>query len=310
MVQTTARTSRATGSTMEVTDDTLGDYLRQIGRLPLLTAEEETELARQIEVGVLAAEAMEHTPADTTLYRELAQLVHEGEAAHARFVRSNLRLVVSVARRYVGRGMPFMDLIQEGNIGLDRAVQKFDFTQGYKFSTYAMWWIRRAITRCLYDSARLVRVPVHTEERISAMRAAARAFETDHGRHPTVAELSEETGFSEAHVRLYLDADRDPVSLHTPIGDDDAELGDLIEDGDSSQLVDIVAARRRHDTLYARIESLPPREAEIVKLHFGLTADAPMTFEQLGRRFGVSRERIRQLEQQALRRLRCAELGE
>ncbi|RNE67476.1 sigma-70 family RNA polymerase sigma factor [Cryobacterium tepidiphilum] len=297
-------------SRARVTDDAVKDYLQKIGMIPLLTAEEETELARRIEVGVFAQEKLESADLPEELAGELRFLVREGEAANRRFVRSNLRLVVNIAKRYLRHGVPFMDLIQEGNIGLDRAVKKFDYRQGYKFSTYATWWIRQSISRGIADSARLIRVPVHTGERISVLRKAVREFEVDTGRQPTVDELSELTGFTLKDVQKLLNADREPVSIHTLIGDDaGSELGDLIEDDDSAPVVDIVTARISHDLLYRKIDDLPAREAEILRMRFGLGLAEPMTFDQVGAAFGVSRERVRQIEKRALRMLRCPELS-
>ncbi len=291
-------------------DDAVRDYLQKIGTFPLLTAEEETELARRIEVGVLAQEKLDNGVEYGSLARELRALVRDGEAAYARFVRSNLRLVVTVAKRYSGRGVPLLDLVQEGNIGLDRAVKKFDYRQGFKFSTYAMWWIRQAITRGIADSARLIRVPVHTGEKISTVRRAARALETEFGRVPSDDELAAETGYTREEVRKLLEADREPVSIHVPVGDDaGSELGDLIEDGDAAPVVDIVSAGVRHELLHRKLDKLPKREADILRMRFGLVGDGPMTFDQVGAYFGVSRERIRQIESRALALLRCPELA-
>jgi RNA polymerase sigma factor (sigma-70 family) len=294
-----------------VTDDAVKDYLQKIGQISLLTAEDETELARRIEVGVLAQEKLSHGVDSESLAEELRFLVREGEAANRRFVRSNLRLVVTIAKRYVRHGVPFMDLIQEGNIGLDRAVKKFDYRQGYKFSTYATWWIRQAISRGIADSGRLIRVPVHTGEKITVVRKAIREFEVDTGRTPSIDELAAVTGYTTRMVKKLLDADQEPVSIQTPIGDESgSEFGDLIEDDDSAPVIDIITARIRQDVLWARIDALPPREAEIIRMRFGLGDGDPMTFDEVGAVFGVSRERIRQIEKRALKMLRCDELGD
>jgi RNA polymerase sigma factor (sigma-70 family) len=294
-----------------VTDDAVKDYLQKIGQISLLTAEDETELARRIEVGVLAQEKLSHGVDSESLAEELRLLVREGEAANRRFVRSNLRLVVTIAKRYVRHGVPFMDLIQEGNIGLDRAVKKFDYRQGYKFSTYATWWIRQAISRGIADSGRLIRVPVHTGEKITVVRKAIREFEVDTGRTPSIDELAAVTGYTTRMVKKLLDADQEPVSIQTPIGDESgSEFGDLIEDDDSAPVIDIITARIRQDVLWARIDALPPREAEIIRMRFGLGDGDPMTFDEVGAVFGVSRERIRQIEKRALKMLRCDELGD
>jgi RNA polymerase primary sigma factor len=300
-----------------VTDDDVKDYLQKIGLIPLLTAEDETELARRIEVGVFAQEklaaahdAVPPVELDPELVDELMFLAREGEAASRRFVRSNLRLVVNIAKRYLRHGVPLMDLIQEGNIGLDRAVKKFDYRQGYKFSTYATWWIRQSISRGIADSGRLIRVPVHTGEKITVIRKAVREFEFDTGRQPRIEELADATGFSCKDVQKLLNADREPVSIHALIGDDaGSELGDLIEDDDSAPVIDIVTARISHDVLYRKIDALPSREAEILRMRFGLGTGEPMTFDQVGAVFGVSRERIRQIEKRALAMLRCEELS-
>lgn len=289
-------------------EDPVKDYLQQIGKIPLLTAEDETELARTIEVGVFAQEKLDAGVDDATLERELRTLVRSGEAAYRKFVRSNLKLVVNVAKRYTGHGVPFMDLIQEGNIGLDRAVKKFDFAQGYKFSTYAMWWIRQSIVRGLSES-RLIRVPVHTAEKVASVRRAKHQLEMLFGRRPTVAELSDETGFTLDEVQRFIDADVEPVSIHTPVGDDaGTELGELIEDAGCAPVIDMVSASMRSDMLRQKIAELPEREAEIIRMRFGLREEAPMTFTQVGSILGVSRERVRQIEQRALVRLRCEEL--
>jgi RNA polymerase sigma factor (sigma-70 family) len=290
-------------------DDPVRDYLQKISKIPLLNAEEEPQLARAIEAGLFAQEKLDKGVEDDTLRRELKTLVAEGEAAYRRFVRANLRLVVSVAKNHLATGVPFMDLIQEGNIGLDRAVKKFDYRKGYKFSTYATWWIKQSVSRGVADSGRLIRLPVHASEKASTVRKVIREFQTDMGRKPTILEIADATGFSVENVRLFLEADRDPISLHTPVGDDaGSEFGELIEDGDGAPVIDIVSAGIRHDLLHKKLNGLPKRDAEVLRLRFGLTNGTPMTFDQVGARLGVSRERIRQIEQRALRALRCPEL--
>jgi len=292
------------------TVDGVRDYLQQIGRYPLLGAAEEIELARRIEVGLFARERLETAKRlGTAERRELRQLVHEGDVAHERFVCCNLKLVVSVAKRYSGRGVPMMDIIQEGNLGLDRAVKKFDFTQGFKFSTYAMWWIRQSITRSMADSSRLIRVPVHTMEKINKLARIKRELTVELGRDCTLEELAHESGFEMAEVRRLMSVDREPVSLHAPTGDDSAsELGDLIEDGDAEAVAEVVSISVRNDELHRRVDSLPQREADIVRYRYGLDGNLPMTFEQVGAKMGVSRERVRQIEARALRMLNCPEL--
>lgn len=293
--------------TSRVSDDGVRDYLQGISKIPLLAAEEEPELARRIEVGVLARERLEQG-VDASFERELKQLIHDGEAAYRQFVRSNLRLVVSVAKNYLGHNVPFMDLIQEGNIGLDRAVKKFDFAKGYKFSTYATWWIRQAISRCIADSSRLIRIPVHAAEKVVTVRKLFRELELEWGRRPTVEELAAETGFSPDKVQMYLDVDRDPVSIHLPIGEEtDTVLGDLIEDDHNAPVIDIVSAGIRNELLYKCIATLPERDAKVLRMRFGLDGHSAMTFDQVGEIFGISRERVRQIEQRALRSLRARE---
>ena len=290
-------------------EDAVRDYLQKIGSIPILTAAEETSLAIRIEAGVLAQEKLDsETGLDPALAADLRILVREGDAAYRRFVRSNLKLVVTVAKRYGGRGGQFMDLIQDGNLGLDRAVKKFDYRQGFKFSTYAMWWIKQAVARSISE-AKLIRVPVHTAEKVASVRRTSHQLELQLGRVPTAEELAEETNFSLDDVHKFLDADRDPVSLHTLVGDDaGTELGELIEDDEAAPVIDIVGARVRSELLRKKVASLPPREAEIIQMRFGLHEGPPMTFTQVGTVLGVSRERVRQIEHRALARLRCQEL--
>lgn len=291
-------------------EDGVRDYLQKIGTIPILTPEEEVELAFRIEAGVLAREKLDSAEElDSQTKCDLRTLVREGDAAYRRFVQSNLKLVVTVAKRYGGTGVQFMDLIQDGNLGLDRAVKKFDYRQGFKFSTYAMWWIRQAIARSLSES-KLIRVPVHTAEKVASLRRTSHQLELQLGRVPTVTELADETGFDEEAVRKYLEADREPVSIHALVGDADTELGDLIEDGDNASVLEIVGTSIRSEILREKVAALPPREAEIIQMRFGLRDEAPMTFTQVGSALGVSRERVRQIEHRALIRLRCQELRE
>jgi RNA polymerase primary sigma factor len=292
--------------------DPVRDYFQQIGKFPLLNADEEIVLARQIEIGLLAKEKLDSdAAASSAMRRELLQLVREGEAANRRFISCNLRLVVSVAKRYSGRGVPLMDLIQDGNLGLDRAIKKFDYRQGFKFSTYAMWWIRQSISRSLADTSSLIRVPVHTAEKLNTLARVRRELIVALGREATVDELAEASNFDIDLVNRLLNVDREPISLHTPVGDDATnELGDLIEDGDAEAVLDIVTNEVRDDELRKRVESLPTREAEVLRYRFGLDGAAPMTFNQVGAILGVSRERVRQLETRALKLMRCPELHE
>lgn len=291
------------------TTDAVRDYLEQIGAIPLLTPAEEVDLARRIEAGVLAQEALARMiQATGERADELRLLARDGDLAYRRFVRANLRLVVSVAKRYAGRGLPLLDLIQEGNIGLDRAVKRFDYRRGYKFSTYATWWVRQCITRGIADSSRLVRVPLHAGEKIRALRHAAGELESQSGRKPSVLQLSELTGYPQEEIRRLLMVDREPVSLHSLIGDDDSELGDVIVDGDIGSVAELATASIRSDVLQKKLTTLPHREAEILRMHYGLRSDTPMTLDQIGMTLGVSRERVRQLEVKALGKLRCPEL--
>jgi RNA polymerase primary sigma factor len=286
------------------------DYLQQIGRFPLLTADEEVMLAQRIEVGLFAQEKIDSGEVTDPVHkRELQMIAREGRAANRRFICCNLKLVVSIAKRYSGRGVPLMDLIQEGNLGLDRAVKKFDYQQGFKFSTYAMWWIRQSITRCMADSARLIRVPVHTVEKINKLARIRREVAIELGREATLEELAIEADLPCDEVKRLLSVDREPVSLHAPTGDDaGSELGDLIEDGDTAPVIDMVSVTIRNRELRERVDELPPREAEILRLRYGLAGSNPMTFGQVGDVFGVSRERVRQLESRALKALKSPQL--
>lgn len=303
--KTAARSSVISGGTT----DGVRDYLQQIGRFPLLTADQEITLARRIEVGLLAQERLaSEGDMDPSTTRDLQFLAHDGQAANRQFICCNLKLVVSVAKRYSGRGVPLMDLIQEGNLGLDRAVKKFDYQQGFKFSTYAMWWIRQSITRSMADSSRLIRVPVHTVEKINKLARIRREIAIELGREATIEELAAEAELECAQVRRLLSVDREPVSLQAPGGDAASELGDLIEDGDSAPVADIVTIGVRNDELHKRVDALPSREAEILRFRYGLTGTGPMTFEQVGNILGVSRERVRQIESRALKMLQCPEL--
>lgn len=289
--------------------DPVRDYLHQIGQYPLLTAEDEVELAQTIEVGLMAEEKIATERNLPPVYlRELRQIAHEGVEAHQRFICCNLKLVVSIAKRYAGRGVPFMDIIQEGNLGLDRAVKKFDYRQGFKFSTYAMWWIRQSITRSLADSARLIRIPVHTMEKINKLGRIGRDISGILGRDATVQEIAKEADLSVEEVVRLLGANREPVSLHMSASDDSvSEIGDLIEDTDAISVDEEVNVTLRDQEIRRRVQGLPERESRIITLRYGLNAE-PMTCSQVGEIFGVSRERIRQLEARALVMLRCPEL--
>ncbi|WP_371496916.1 RNA polymerase sigma factor [Kitasatospora sp. NBC_00374] len=292
--------------------DLLRQYLREIGRVRLLTAAEEVELACQIEAGLFAEEALDRAAADGPgadgpgLADELDRLVVLGRIAKRRLIEANLRLVVSVAKRYVGRGLTLLDLIQEGNVGLIRAVEKFDYTRGYKFSTYATWWIRQAMSRALADQARTIRVPVHVVELINRVLRVQRTLIQECGREPTAAEVAGALQLSPERVREVLRLAQEPVSLHTPIGEeDDVALGDLIEDADAASPVESAAFLLLREHLDAVLATLGDRERQVVQLRYGLGDGLPRTLEEIGHLFGVTRERIRQIESKTLAKLRA-----
>jgi len=288
------------------TSDTVSLYLREIGRVPLLTAEEEVELAKRMEEGRFAERRLANQEDLTDEeVRRLQAIADRGKQAQQHLIKANSRLVVSVAKKYMGRGVPFLDLIQEGNIGLIRAVAKFDYRRGYKFSTYATWWIRQAVTRAIADQGRTIRVPVHMCEQINRLGRATRKLVQELGRDPTPEELAQEMGTSVAKVEQILKVAQRPVSLETPVGDDDdSYLGDFIEDVDSPSPIESASIRFLEDQLEALFNSLTPREVRILQLRFGLVDGYTYTLEEVGRRFGVTRERIRQIEAQALARLK------
>ncbi len=286
-------------------EDPVKDYLRQIGRTALLSAEDEVDLGRRIEVGVIAAAKLAEVPVmDSALQRELQWLARDGQSAKRMLIQANLRLVVSIAKRYLERGLPFLDLIQEGNIGLVRAVEKFDYQAGFKFSTYGSWWIKQAINRALADSGRIIRIPVHTSEKISMITRMQRRLVIELGREPAIDEIASAVDLPPAKVQELLRHGRDTVSIHTPVGDDDAELGDLIEDSTQPQPFDAAAATFQHEELAVALATLPPREARVVCMRFGLDGADPMSFDQIGDALGVSRERARQIQRRALGMLR------
>jgi RNA polymerase primary sigma factor len=286
-------------------EDPVKDYLRQIGRTPLLTAEDEVDLGRRIEVGVLADAKLKESPVmDATLRRELQWLARDGQAAKRQLIQANLRLVVSIAKRYLERGLPFLDLIQEGNIGLVRAVEKFDYQAGFKFSTYGSWWIKQSINRALADSGRIIRIPVHTSEKISSITRMQRRLMVELGREATVDEVAQAVDLPPQKVVELMRHGRETVSIHTPVGDDDAELGDLIEDTTQAQPFDAAAASLQHHDLAVALSTLPPRESRVVCMRFGLDGEDPMSFDQIGEVLGVSRERARQIQRRALAMLR------
>jgi RNA polymerase primary sigma factor len=290
--------------------DSVRAYLKQIGKVALLNAEEEVELAKRIEAGLYAAERVRRTEDVTEklspqLRRDLRWIVRDGERAKSHLLEANLRLVVSLAKRYTGRGMAFLDLIQEGNLGLIRAVEKFDYTKGYKFSTYATWWIRQAITRAMADQARTIRIPVHMVEVINKLGRIQRELLQDLGREPTPEELAKEMDISPEKVLEIQQYAREPISLDQTIGDEgDSQLGDFIEDSEAVVAVDAVSFTLLQDQLQSVLATLSEREAGVVRLRFGLTDGQPRTLDEIGQVYGVTRERIRQIESKTMSKLR------
>ena len=314
------------------TSDLVRIYLREIGKVPLLTAHDEVELAKAIEAGLFAQEKLcvvpearnansvrassvrassvrassgsGHAAAEDPTTSELGIIADDGVRARQRLIEANLRLVVSIAKRYIGRGMVFLDLIQEGNLGLIRAVEKFDYTKGYKFSTYATWWIRQAITRAIADQARTIRIPVHMVETINKMARVQRQLHQDLGREPTPAEVAVEMGMPADRVAEIQRIAQEPVSLQAPIGEEDSDLGDFIEDADAVVPIEAAAFMMLQDQLEQVLDTLSPREQRVIQLRFGLIDGHPRTLEEVGRDFGVTRERIRQIESKTLIKLR------
>ncbi|MEU3049353.1 MULTISPECIES: RNA polymerase sigma factor [unclassified Streptomyces] len=285
--------------------DLFRQYLREIGRIPLLSAEEEVELARRVEAGLFAEERLARTDPDSRLAADLDRLVVMGRLAKRRLIEANLRLVVSVAKRYVGRGLTMLDLVQEGNLGLIRAVEKFDYARGYKFSTYATWWIRQAMSRALADQARTIRVPVHVVELINRVVRVQRGMLQELGYEPTPEEVAARLDLPVERVGEVLRLAQEPISLHTPVGEEeDVALGDLIEDGDAASPVESAAFLLLREHLEAVLSTLGERERKVVQLRYGLVDGRPRTLEEIGRLFGVTRERIRQIESKTLGRLR------
>ncbi|MFI1416556.1 RNA polymerase sigma factor [Streptomyces sp. NPDC020731] len=286
--------------------DLFRQYLREIGRIPLLTAAEEVELARRVEAGLFAEERLRLAPdLDSRLAVDLDRLVVMGRLAKRRLIEANLRLVVSVAKRYVGRGLTMLDLVQEGNLGLIRAVEKFDYARGYKFSTYATWWIRQAMSRALADQARTIRVPVHVVELINRVVRVQRRMLQERGYEPTPDEVAAHLDLPAERVGEVLRLAQEPVSLHAPVGEEeDVALGDLIEDGDAASPVESAAFLLLREHLEAVLSTLGERERKVVQLRYGLADGRPRTLEEIGRIFGVTRERIRQIESKTLNKLR------
>jgi RNA polymerase primary sigma factor len=288
------------------TADPVKDYLRQIGKVPLLNAEQEVELAKRIEAGLFAGEKLaERERLSTDARIDLEWIAEDGIRAKDHLLEANLRLVVSLAKRYTGRGMLFLDLIQEGNLGLIRAVEKFDYTKGYKFSTYATWWIRQAITRAMADQARTIRIPVHMVEVINKLARVQRQMLQDLGREPTPDELAVELDMTPERVVEVQKYGREPISLHTPLGEDgDSEFGDLIEDSEAIQPGEAVSFTLLQEQLHSVLGTLSEREAGVVSIRFGLTDGQPKTLDEIGKVYGVTRERIRQIESKTMSKLR------
>jgi RNA polymerase primary sigma factor len=289
------------------TNDPVRMYLKEIGKVSLLTAQEEVDLAKRIEAGVFAAERLETpgTKVPEPELRELRWTQRDGHRAKRHLVEANLRLVVSIAKRYVGRGMAFLDLIQEGNLGLIRAVEKFDYTKGYKFSTYATWWIRQAITRAIADQARTIRIPVHMVETINKLVRIQRQLLQDLGREPTADEIADQMELSAEKVREIQKISQEPVSLYTPVGEEeDSHLGDFIEDSEAVVPLERASFRLLQEQLESVLHTLSEREKEVIRLRFGLVDGQPRTLEEVGKKFGVTRERIRQIESKTLSKLR------
>ena len=287
-------------------------YLREIGRVPLLTAAEEVDLARRVEAGVFASERLAvdtHLPGP--LEADLRAIATEGHRSKQQIIEANLRLVVSIAKRYAGRGLPFLDLIQEGNLGLIRAVEKFDYAKGYKFSTYASWWIRQAVSRAVADQARTIRIPVHMVETVNRILRTQRMLVQTLGREPTAAEIAERVDLPTERVAEIRRLAMEPVSLHAPVGEEDgSEFGDLIEDSESAPPADQVSMGMLQSHIAEVLTHLGDREREVVRMRYGLVDGEPRTLEEVGRAFGVTRERVRQIEAKSLSKLRHPHLAD
>jgi RNA polymerase primary sigma factor len=288
------------------TTDPVKDYLRQIGKVALLSAEQEVELAKRIEAGLFAEEKLgSGAPLDIQLRRDLEWIADNGRGARSHLLEANLRLVVSLAKRYTGRGMLFLDLIQEGNLGLIRAVEKFDYTKGYKFSTYATWWIRQAITRAMADQSRTIRLPVHMVEVINKLARVQRQMLQDLGREPTAEELAKGLDMALEKVVEVQKYGREPISLHAPLGEaGDSEFGDLIEDSQAIVPLEAVSFTLLQAQLEGVLDTLTDREAGVIRMRFGLTDGQPKTLDEIGKVYGVTRERIRQIESKTMSKLR------
>jgi len=312
---TSTATSRAHEEDLDAqgpSADLVRVYLNGIGKTALLTAEQEVELAKRIEAGVFAQHVLESDIEMSPQRRkDLRMVVRDGGRARNHLLVANLRLVVSLAKRYTGRGMPLLDLIQEGNLGLIRAVEKFDYTKGFKFSTYATWWIRQAISRGMADQGRTIRLPVHLVEQVNKLSRLKRELHQQLGRDATLAELANESGIPEEKIADLLDHARDPVSLDMPVGsDEEAPLGDFIEDAESTSAEAAVVAGFMHDDINRVLRTLDDREQTVVRLRYGLDDGRPRTLDEIGRHFGISRERVRQIERDSMAKLRVGDRSE
>jgi RNA polymerase primary sigma factor len=288
--------------------DMVSLYIREAARVPLLKAEEEVELAQRIELCRLAQQELGRGKVSQNRQKELRRIIQEGQVARERLIRANTRLVISVAKKYNNRGLPFLDLIQEGNIGLMRAVKNYDYRKGFKFSTYATWWIRQAISRALAEQSRTIRLPVHMSDQVNRMRRVQGQLHQDLGRTPSREELAEALDVSTEKVEQLIGAGRTPISLQTPVGEDEDEvLGDMIEDAASPDPEESTSELMMNADLRERLETLPPRELQVLQMRYGLEGEEPLSLSEIGRRLGVTRERARQLEAQALKRLRDPE---
>jgi RNA polymerase primary sigma factor len=287
------------------TDDMLKLYIKEASQVPLLTGEQEIEIARRIEQGRNAQQELTKHNGKTKGRDDLLAQVEQGRQARDRLIRANVRLVISVARKYLGRGMPFLDLIQEGNIGLMRAIRNYDYHRGFKFSTYATWWIRQAVTRALAEQSRTIRLPVHMSDQVGRMIREQNRLSQVFGRNPTNQELAEALGTTPDHVDQMKDVVRQPISLQTPVGEDEDEvLGDFVEDTQAGNPEETVSELLANEELMKMLEKLPNRELEVLRLRYGLGPQEPLTLNEVGRRLGITRERVRQLEIQAIERLR------
>lgn len=286
-------------------DDTVGLYLKEMAQVPLLSTEEEVRLAQIVEMGREAQRLLNEDGTDPVERARLETLIEEGRAAREHLIKANTRLVVSIAKKYIGRGVPFLDLIQEGNLGLMKAVEKFDYRRGYRFSTYATWWIRQTITRAIADQGRTIRVPVHMSDRIRRLYRTARQLEQEHGRAPTPEEIAEELDLEPRKVQWMMRVSWQPLSLERPVGDEeDSELGYFIEDESTPTPPQSTHQKLLAEKIEEILSTLSPREARILRLRFGLVDGRSYTLEEVGQKFGLTRERIRQIEGKALRRLR------